>query len=136
MKYHTQSLEHWGHTYRNAHVRCRWEGWQASRAALSAETVHAPKGWKLVPEEPTREMIWSCKDRFIPRIALPVFVAAYKTMLAAAPQPAAQERRPFTDEERLRIFEKHFSHDMRQGEFFDEIFIIAEREHGITGEPK
>ena len=25
-----QDLERWEHTYRNAHVRCRWQGWLAA----------------------------------------------------------------------------------------------------------
>lgn len=53
-------------------------------------SLSAPEGWQLVPVEPTSEMIASCDARFIPRIALPVFVAAYKTMLAAAPKPEAK----------------------------------------------
>jgi hypothetical protein len=24
---YTQSLEHYGHTYKNHHTRCRWQGW-------------------------------------------------------------------------------------------------------------
>lgn len=58
-------------------------------AALAGKlpALHVPEGWQLVPVEPTSEMIASCDARFIPRIALPVFVAAYKTMLSAAPKP-------------------------------------------------
>lgn len=60
-----------------------------SDAALLASNAGAaqlvPKGWQLVPKEPTREMIQACDVKLIPRLALPFFVAAYKTMLDAAP---------------------------------------------------
>ena len=28
--HYTQGLEMWGDNYKNTHVRCRWEGWQAA----------------------------------------------------------------------------------------------------------
>ncbi|WP_139495170.1 hypothetical protein [Aeromonas veronii] len=45
-----------------------------------------PEGWRLVPVEPTPEMVASCNAWFIPRLMLPLFVAAYKMMLDAAPR--------------------------------------------------
>lgn len=59
----------------------------AQEEARALEPVAVPQGWKLVPIEPTREMVQACDAKFVPRIALPFFVAAYKTMLAAAPHP-------------------------------------------------
>ena len=40
--HYTQGLEMWGDNYKNTHVRCRWEGWQAAteRAALIADADH------------------------------------------------------------------------------------------------
>ena len=45
-----------------------------------------PDGWRLVPVDPTPEMVASCNAWFIPLLMLPLLVAAYKTMLAAAPE--------------------------------------------------
>lgn len=53
-----------------------------------APRAPVPEGWRLVPEEPTPEMVASCNAWFIPRLMLPLFVAAYKTMLDAAPSLA------------------------------------------------
>ncbi len=56
-------------------------------APVPASTEPAGDAWQVVPKEPTREMIQACKASFLPRIALPFFVAAYKTMLDHAPSP-------------------------------------------------
>ena len=53
----------------------------------AAQAVAVPDGWRLVPIEPTKEMIWACDDKWVPRIALPFFVAGYKCMVEAAPLP-------------------------------------------------
>lgn len=75
-----------GHTqYTSNTTEQAWLAWQASRAALSAEPVAVPKGWQLVPVEPTEAMLRAGWDAAGPRTAWP-------RMLAAAPQPAAQER--------------------------------------------
>lgn len=66
----------------------------ALRAALSQpepEAVQVPQGWRMVPEEPTPEMVDSfensmeCATTYVRN-----FKAAYCAMLAAAPQPPAQ----------------------------------------------
>lgn len=63
----------------------------ARQDASPAQASTAPAdGWKLVPVEPTTVMIQACDVKFVPRVALPFFVAAYKTMLEHAPSPAAQ----------------------------------------------
>ncbi len=37
-----QHIARWGDTYQNAHVRCRWEGFQAGRASLAASAGSEP----------------------------------------------------------------------------------------------
>ena len=44
------------HLWSNGHKEAQWSAWQA-RAALAATTAAAPAGWKLVPVEPTAEML-------------------------------------------------------------------------------
>lgn len=51
-----------------------------------------PEGFTIVPLEPTREMVQACNVKFMPSIALPFFVAAYKTMISAAPKVPAQAK--------------------------------------------
>lgn len=58
-----------------------------------------PKGYVLAPLEPTPEMVQACDAKYVPRIALPIYVAAYKTMLAAAPQPITKVVKPLTTEQ-------------------------------------
>lgn len=65
-------------------VQAGWAGWKASRAALCGKqsTVIIPEGWKLVPVEPTIEMVQAATHKsvwFGTR-------AAYQAMLAAAPK--------------------------------------------------
>ncbi|WP_336954925.1 hypothetical protein [Serratia sp. KG1D] len=63
----------------------RWEGWNACRAAMLAQPVSGgyklPEGWKLVPIEPTTEMI----NAALASGALSIRTA-YRAMLAAAPE--------------------------------------------------
>lgn len=57
-----------------------------------------PAGWKLVPVEPTSEMIAAGKEAMQYSIAeLPAFTC-YNAMLAAAPQPPALEQPQVTQE--------------------------------------
>jgi len=51
-----------------------------ARAAIEANTPAAAAGWKLVPVEPTKEML----EAMVSSAWLP---GCYRAMLAAAPQP-------------------------------------------------
>jgi hypothetical protein len=69
-------------------VRNRFIGWAAARAAIST-----PNGWKLVPIEPTNEMVQAAFDA-VELNGFPGFAtgnearrAIYKAMLAAADPP-------------------------------------------------
>jgi hypothetical protein len=81
-----------------ANVQMLWEAWQAARAASPV-----PAGWKLVPVEPTKEMlaagdkIMDCDPQWVAR--------GYRAMLAASPaSPAAVEMSPeFTDTSRAAL---------------------------------
>ena len=60
-------------------------------ASLTASAVVIPNGWKLVPDEPTQEMLDAPAAAIAGR-ALDTFyddqmAAVYRAMLAAAPQP-------------------------------------------------
>lgn len=60
---------------------------QASRRAP------VPQGWKLVPDEPTKEMIQrACSDHGFPGGSRWVYRDGYKSMLAATPQPPEAEQ--------------------------------------------
>ena len=78
-----------GLNYRDPHVDLAWIAWKESRAAMlkagpvTATTV--PDGWKLVPVEPTKEMIdagWS----YYMTTKSPSSLGVYGAMLAAAPE--------------------------------------------------
>lgn len=91
-----------------ANAESAWMAWQA-RAALSApshgEQVRhmVPAGWKLVPVEPTREMISAASGAITTPDDLPpagagrwsmsdiAFRSRYRAALAAAPSPASQK---------------------------------------------
>lgn len=72
-----------------------YAGWNAAIAALAtqAEAVKVPAGWKLVPVEPTTEMVEAAKngpaDYHFRDIADQIN-AAYCRMLAAAPTPGKE----------------------------------------------
>lgn len=53
---------------------------------LAAPTI--PHGWRLVPVEPTEEMITAARDSHEGEAYLPV--SLYKAMLAAAPAPGGE----------------------------------------------
>lgn len=70
--------------------RSYWTAWQA-RAQLPTPGGEVPDGWKLVPVEPTQEMLFACEDAGSiqnhqrgKRI--------YRAMLAAAPHPVSVEQ--------------------------------------------
>ncbi len=74
--------------YRWTDTAACWDGWQA-RAALSTPAQAVPKGFVLVPAEPTREMLDAGGDADCTPDKL--LRAIYQAMLAAAPQqPAVQ----------------------------------------------
>lgn len=59
--------------------------------ALSA----APAGWKLVPVEPTKEMVAAaCREHGYPGGSRAAYVLGYKSMLAASPTPPAEQAAP------------------------------------------
>ena len=80
-------------SYKNTNTVFLFGIWQAS-AARRAQVV--PKGWKLVPEEPTPAMY----DRVMregyyhddPKAVKAVLRAEYQDMLAAAPQPPSEQQ--------------------------------------------
>lgn len=62
------------------YVGLMWEAWQAARRVPAAPASAA--GWKMVPVEPTREMIDA-----MPPVEETGYFAMYEAALAAAPQP-------------------------------------------------
>lgn len=61
----------------NSMVRSAWWGWKAAKAQA------VPKGWKLVPVEPTHEMFCAGYHELEQSESIE---AIYKTMLEAAPE--------------------------------------------------
>lgn len=62
-----------------------------SRAADALERLAPPAGWRLVPEEPTPEMLVNgssmVRDFYSEKGLFPRTKAMWRAMLAAAPQP-------------------------------------------------
>jgi len=57
-------------------------------AAIEANTPAVPDGWKLVPVEPTQEMVTAGKDEYGEEVFSPHQVTiVYRDMLLSAPQP-------------------------------------------------
>ena len=72
-------------TYADDPTQRHWWTWQnAARAALSAPPPVVPAGWRLVPVEPTPEMLVA--------INWPNDPAGYRAMLAAAPSAHTPHR--------------------------------------------
>lgn len=68
-----------------------------AQAAEVAEQVRVPAGWRLVPDEPTEDMVVAMCVNLPPSYPDESDVRnGYREMLAAA--PAATERKPLTDE--------------------------------------
>lgn len=67
---------------------------QQVRAMVAA---HAAPGWKLVPEMATQDMCESAKYGIDARLSVFKWADGYKAMLAAAPTPPANERKPVLD---------------------------------------
>ncbi|MDS7846589.1 hypothetical protein [Klebsiella michiganensis] len=87
-----------GEDYANAHTRCVWKAWSASRAAMlqAGNSPVIPEGYVLVPKEPTKEMIaaaMNCDDvEFNSDETFCVnFDNIYTAMIAAAPQEVKGE---------------------------------------------
>ena len=70
------------HIWGRGHKEAQWASWQAARRAPAAPV---PQGWKLVPVEPTEEMLRSMAGQFFG--TMPEAKAAFDEALAAAPQP-------------------------------------------------
>ena len=59
-----------------------------AQAARRAPAAPVPQGWRLVPVEPTKEMIQrACDDHGYPGGSRWVYRDGYRSMLATAPQP-------------------------------------------------
>ena len=72
--------------YVNDYVDGKWEAWQA-RAALAATPAAAPAGWKLVPMEPTAEMLERAGEA--DRDGTPAtYKTLYMAMVGASPAAA------------------------------------------------
>ncbi len=82
--YTPAALKRKGDGYMERNIDCFWSGWSnRARASLTApdraaNSLAAPEGWKLVPVEPTKEMLAACVSTFTAR-------ALYAAMIAAAP---------------------------------------------------
>lgn len=69
-------------------TKLRFDAITSLRAALEQPAAPAaPGGWKLVPVEPTQEMLWALYGRFVGQITDES--ALYADMLEAAPESAA-----------------------------------------------
>lgn len=76
--------------------RC-WSAWQA-RAQLAA-TAGVPDGWRLVPVEPTKEMIEAAfMSEDVAFDSRSIVITDYRAMLAAAPSPAPASDAPEDDQ--------------------------------------
>lgn len=85
-----------GNRFEYPPIQSRWETWQA-RAALQPAGVAVPEGWKLVPVEPTDEMLQSVTTSKHEALRAEVMRMAgedYRAMLAAAPHPVSGEQKP------------------------------------------
>jgi hypothetical protein len=74
--------------YHRATTRWAWQAWQARAALASAPQV--PQGWKLVPVEPTKDMVEAAYDNVTGGGGR---AAIYAAMLAAAPAPEGAQQR-------------------------------------------
>ena len=93
MSYNQCGCNHWT-TPKCPANKCPWQGLRPVDRALKAEAAPiVPQGWKLVPMEPTPEMVRAADDELMTplsgmsRGSGPVRV--YRAMLAASPAPAA-----------------------------------------------
>lgn len=99
-----------------------------------AERLAVPQGWKMVPIEPTIEMMFQMPaSRDIAE-----WIEYYNAMLASVPQPPQSERVPMTDSEIRDIAEDYkltFKHGGQEYDDFDSLgFARAiEAHHHIGG---
>lgn len=120
--------------YTDVELTIAWHAVQASRAALSAEpvTLPEPAGYRWLNTHHYRQKI---KAGHNPEDWTPLFTEKQvRAMLTAAPQPAAQERKPLTDEQIAGL--DRFVHGTVFGRFnrAKALCRATERAHGITGE--
>jgi hypothetical protein len=87
-----------------------------------------------VPEKPTPEMLAAADREHAALKLISIALISYKAMLAAAPQPPVQQRRPIPSSElaRLSIQRTGLSHKRAEG--YRDGWRDAERHHGITGD--
>jgi hypothetical protein len=72
----------------------------AQQAAPPAPQAEPPTGWKLVPVEPTQEMLRAATDHSVAQMGLgrpAIGMGYYSAMIAAAPTPAAQAEPDIAD---------------------------------------
>lgn len=72
-------------------VLLAWETWLARAQLNSGEWVSVPKGWKLVPVQPTPQMLNAGVNAGVCASPEPWCPAAYRAMLNAAPQPPEEK---------------------------------------------
>lgn len=78
-----------GDGYMLAYAQSAWTAWQAGWQARAALSHHStPQGWKLVPVEPTMEMLDEMNAFF--DASNWVLEATWKSALDAAPTPPEQ----------------------------------------------
>lgn len=127
----------------------KWCGWNGCGKTGAAGTYHdcaypdcvaqqvaVPQGWKMVPVEPTHEMVIASRD-------VAMAYQNYKAMLAAAPQPpqadASPQRQLMTDEE-IRDWwasENGLEDcDMCKQDDFAKVVRAVEARQGIVAQPK
>ena len=88
-----------------------------------AQPEQEPSGWKLVPIEPTQEMLRATEAG---PVNFPSF--CWKAMLSAAPTPP--QRKPLTDEQYFEIGQRHGLSSFKVEQIHKE---IEEAAHGIKG---
>jgi hypothetical protein len=95
---------------------------EALRAALEQSDIEipasVPEGWKLVPVEPTNEMVQAWLDTYEGNIQ-----TVYRAMLAAAPQPPVVEQ-PQVEQEPVAWIERWYGSGPERG-----WWIVCGRDH-------
>ncbi len=96
---------------------------------LKAQQVAVPQGWKLVPVEPTPEMITHAWRESMGLCDHEKLTRVYKATLAAAPQPPQAERVPMTAQELNDLLPTNDS--MSRYDALRWVARATERKHGI-----
>lgn len=106
-------------------------------AAHEAEAKAAPAGWKLVPVEPTTEMINAAFDALEAYPLEGNVRRHYRAMLAAAPANPSPTPAPLTDEQKGDRWAELLPHSDKftSADWFEAGADFAERFHGIGAKP-